>query len=118
MSARNVTCDGCGGALVADGRPVAPAPASASGCGCAVRAAVASQRAAVERVARAGRLPADAIARIAGGVYDVPRDALPPRGALLCGCSYDNARRCPHDGGRTRDDNDNAVLDRETETMR
>jgi len=81
--ARNVTCDGCGGTLVADGRPVAPVPASASGCGCAVRAAVASQRAAVERVARAGRLPADAIARIAGGVYDVPRDVLPPRRAAL-----------------------------------
>ena len=114
MIARNVTCDGCGGALVADGRPVAPVPASASGCGCAVRAAVASQRAAVERVARAGRLPADVVARIVSGVYEVPRDVLPPS-ALLCGCSYDNARRCPHDGGRTRDDHDNAALDRETE---
>ena len=109
-----VTCDGCGGALVADGRPVAPVPTSASGCGCAVRAAVASQRAAVERVARAGRLPADVVARIVSGIYEVPRDVLPPS-ALLCGCSYDNARRCPHDGGRSRDDNDSAVLDRETE---
>ena len=35
--------------------------------------------------------------------------------ALPCGCSYDEARECPHDGGRTQDDRDSAALDRETE---
>ncbi len=114
MSALDVTCDGCGGALVADGRPVAPVPASASGCGCAVRSAVASQREAVERIARAGRLPADAIARIASDVYEVPRDALLPR-PLPCGCALDAARECPHDDDRTQDDIECAVMDRETE---
>jgi len=114
VSALDVTCDGCGGARVADGRPVAPVPASASGCACALRSAVAAQRAAVERVAVAGRLPADAIARIASGVYEVPRDALPPS-ALPCGCALDAARDCPHDDDRTQDDRDSAALDRETE---
>lgn len=36
------------------------------------------------------------------------------RGCVMCGRDY---RACVCDGGRTRDDNDNAALDRETETM-
>ena len=56
---------GCGGYT-----RVKPWPEHASGCACAVRATAASQRDAIERIAQAGSLKPELIARINDGTFE------------------------------------------------
>jgi len=61
----DATCAACGGLV-----DVEPAPEHAKGCACAIRAKAASQRKAIEKIAKAGSLSPELIARLTSGTYE------------------------------------------------